>query len=96
MEPTANTPGDEHESPQERIERAIMELNECVSAELLDLIHQASPQFFESLVLDLLHTMGYGTSRSDLQRIGLEQAGSSAQGSESPAVLSPRPSRPHR
>jgi restriction endonuclease Mrr len=66
LEPTANTPGDEHESPQERIERAIMELNESVSAELLDLIHQASPQFFESLVLDLLHMLVNGARLTEL------------------------------
>jgi restriction system protein len=28
------------------------------------------PEFFEQLVLDLLHAMGYGTNRSDLQRVG--------------------------
>ncbi len=26
--------------------------------------------FFEQLVLDLLHALGYGTSRSDLSRVG--------------------------
>ena len=61
---------DEHESPQERIENAIVELNQSVGAELLELIHESSPQFFEALVLDLLHTMGYGTSKADLQRVG--------------------------
>ena len=30
----------------------------------------ASPKFFENLVLDLLHAMGYGTNRTDLQRVG--------------------------
>jgi restriction system protein len=29
-----------------------------------------SPSFFETIVLDLLHRMGYGTSRADLQRVG--------------------------
>ena len=61
---------DEHESPQERIEKAIVELNDSVGAELLDLIMVASPLFFEALVLDLLHAVGYGTSKSDLQRVG--------------------------
>jgi restriction system protein len=27
-------------------------------------------QFFETIVLDVLHKMGYGTSRSDIQRVG--------------------------
>ncbi|MFM2346257.1 MAG: hypothetical protein RL654_1010 [Pseudomonadota bacterium] len=29
-----------------------------------------TPAFFETLVLDLLHRMGYGANRSDLQRVG--------------------------
>jgi len=37
---------------------------------LIDSILSASPRFFENLVLDLLHAMGYGTSRTDLQRVG--------------------------
>lgn len=57
-------------SPDEQIEEAIGELADSVSRELLELIGAAPPQFFESLVLDLLHRMGYGTSRSDLQRVG--------------------------
>ena len=61
---------DEQESPQERIEKAIVELNDSVGAELLDLIMESSPLFFEALVLDLLHAIGYGTSKSDLQRVG--------------------------
>jgi restriction system protein len=31
---------------------------------------QVSPQFFETIVLDLLHKMGYGANRTDLQRVG--------------------------
>jgi restriction system protein len=29
-----------------------------------------SPTFFESVILDLLHRMGYGATREDLQRVG--------------------------
>ena len=57
-------------SPDERIDQAIGELNDSVASELLDLIGQSSPTFFEHLVLDLLHALGYGTSRVDLQRVG--------------------------
>lgn len=46
------------------------ELNEAVGAELLESILQSSPNSLEVLVLDLLHAMGYGTSRTDLQRVG--------------------------
>jgi len=60
----------ETQSPDERIEQALAELNQSVAAELLELIAEGSPTFFEHLVLDLLHAMGYGTSRNDLQRVG--------------------------
>jgi restriction system protein len=57
-------------SPEERIEAALTELRESVGRDLLENIGRAPPEFFEQLVLDLLHAMGYGTSRSDLQRVG--------------------------
>lgn len=57
-------------SPDERIEEALSELNESVAAELLELIGEGSPAFFEQIVLDLLHAMGYGTDRTALQRVG--------------------------
>lgn len=57
-------------SPEEAIEAALAELRESVAAQLLELIRQNTPQFFEGLVLDLLHAMGYGASRQDLQRLG--------------------------
>jgi restriction system protein len=65
-QPTPSEPG----SPDERIDQAIGELNDSVASELLDLIGESSPTFFEHLVLDLLHALGYGTSRADLQRVG--------------------------
>jgi restriction system protein len=58
------------QSPEERIDGAIDELNESLARDLLGLIASASPSFFERLVLDLLLAMGYGASRSDLQQIG--------------------------
>lgn len=63
-------PPSEGGSPDERIDQAIGELNDSVASELLDLIGESSPTFFEHLVLDLLHALGYGTSRADLQRVG--------------------------
>jgi restriction system protein len=58
------------ESPEERIEAALTELRDSVARDLLELIGRAPPEFFEKLVLELLHKMGYGTSRSALQRTG--------------------------
>ena len=57
-------------SPDERIHEAQRELHESVAAELLEQILQASPAFFEKLVLDLLHALGYGLDRSSLQQVG--------------------------
>jgi restriction system protein len=58
------------QSPEERIDAAISELADSVAAELHDLIVSASPSFFERLVLDVLHAMGYGVSRADLEQTG--------------------------
>jgi restriction system protein len=66
----AGPPGQDVASPTERIDRAVDEINQNVAEELLDLIGKSSPTFFENLVLDLLHRMGYGTSRADLRRVG--------------------------
>lgn len=61
---------DDSASPEERIEHALEELMDSVGADLLTNILDVSPSFFERLVLDVLHSMGYGTSRSDLQPVG--------------------------
>ena len=57
-------------SPDDRLEQALRELRGAVAAELLETLAAVSPSQFESIVLDLLHAMGYGASRSDLQRVG--------------------------
>lgn len=57
-------------SPDDRLGEAIVELRASVAAELLEALRTASPSFFETIVLDLLHKMGYGASRADLQRVG--------------------------
>lgn len=58
------------ESPEERLDSAVTELKDSVQAELLESIMQNSPGFFERLVLDVLHAMGYGTSRKDIEQVG--------------------------
>lgn len=57
-------------SPDERIDAAIQELNTTVAAELFEQILRMPPAFFEGLVLDVLHALGYGASEDDLQRVG--------------------------
>lgn len=57
-------------TPDERIDAAVQELCSAVAAELLEQILKMPPAFFEELVLDLLHALGYGTREEDLQRVG--------------------------
>ncbi|MEP6558307.1 MAG: restriction endonuclease [Burkholderiales bacterium] len=57
-------------SPDERLALALGELRRSASADLLELLSGVSPAFFETIVLDLLHRMGYGANRTDLQRVG--------------------------
>jgi restriction system protein len=57
-------------SPDDRLEAAIAEMRRSVASELLEVLAQVPPASFETIVLDLLHRMGYGASRADLQRVG--------------------------
>lgn len=57
-------------SPQERLERAFGELEDQLATDLLTQVREVHPVFFEKLVLDLLHAMGYGVSRRDLKQVG--------------------------
>lgn len=52
-------------TPEETIETAYQQRREALAAELLTLVKQATPAFFERLVVDLLVAMGYGGSRTD-------------------------------
>ena len=66
---TAET-GGLSQSPDDRLETALQEIRASVAGEVLELLAKVDPKYFESIVLDLLHKMGYGTNRSDLQRVG--------------------------
>jgi restriction system protein len=57
-------------SPDDRLEQALKELREAVAEELLENLLQVSPTRFEVIVLDVLHRLGYGGHRDDLQRVG--------------------------
>lgn len=72
VEPAVATtvPTDTVASPDDRLGQALLELRQAAEAELLELLSNVSPSFFETVVLDLLHRMGYGASRADLQRVG--------------------------
>jgi restriction system protein len=57
-------------SPEERLDQAIGEIRQSVMTNILEALAQVSPAFFERIVLDVLHRMGYGGGREDLQRVG--------------------------
>lgn len=67
-QPTSD--GSSTASPDDRLALAMAELRHSVAAEILESLAAVSPTYFESIVLDLLHRMGYGATRSDLQRVG--------------------------
>lgn len=64
------TPSPSAASPDDRLSQALSELRATVATELEETLAHVSPAFFETVVLDVLHRMGYGTSRYDLQRVG--------------------------
>lgn len=53
------------ETPEERLESSYAALRKELAQLILQQVMQASPAFFEQLVVDLLVAMGYGGSRAD-------------------------------
>lgn len=53
----------EQATPEERIEEASRELRAALAADLRERTMDQTPDFFEQLVLDVLHAVGYGGSR---------------------------------
>jgi restriction system protein len=60
----------ETRSPREQIEDALARIRASVARDLLAQIARQTPLEFESLVLDVLYALGYGTSREALVRTG--------------------------
>lgn len=62
-------PEEEHKenlrTPLEALELSYQTIRQSLANELLDTVKKCRPQFFESLVVDLLLAMGYGGSRKD-------------------------------
>ncbi len=52
-------------TPEEILEYTYQKINNDLSVELLDMVKNSSPAFFERLVIDLLIAMGYGGSRKE-------------------------------
>jgi len=61
---------DEAATPEERVTAAYRELRSALAAELRDRVLEQTPEFFEQLVLDVLHAIGYGGRREDVERLG--------------------------
>jgi restriction system protein len=55
----------EHETPEELLEQAHLDLKEQVLSEILERVRSCSPEFFEALVVEVVVKMGYGGSRKD-------------------------------
>ena len=59
----------ENLTPTEQLEIAYSSINDDLAADLLQKALEASPQFFEQLVLDLLLKMGYGGSNGVMAHV---------------------------
>jgi restriction system protein len=60
----------DEQTPEERIEAATQEVHAAIAKELLQRMAQAPASFFETLVLDLLYALGYGSTGGDVQHVG--------------------------
>ncbi|MHC0067341.1 restriction endonuclease [Nostoc sp. UIC 10890] len=56
---------DTSRTPEENLEIAIQKLTRDLASDLLQIIKNSPPAFFEKLVVDLLVKMGYGGTRKD-------------------------------
>jgi len=56
---------DDSDSPEDSLATAYLDLRSSLEAELLQIVKEGSPSFFERLVVDLLVKMGYGGNRQD-------------------------------
>lgn len=70
VSPTTNSPSMDNsllseQTPHELMENTFNTINSALASDILDAILNASPEFFESLVVDLMLAMGYGGSRKD-------------------------------
>lgn len=73
LDPKPSQPDQEdltRSSPDDRLDQALKELRDAVAVEVLENLLQVSPARFEVIVLDVLHRLGYGGHRDDLQRVG--------------------------
>ena len=53
------------DTPEEALELAYQTLKESLAADIIQVVKQCTPEFFEQLVVDVLVKMGYGGSRRE-------------------------------
>ncbi|MBL1459087.1 MAG: restriction endonuclease [Methylophaga sp.] len=58
----------EIETPDETLRAAHKQINDALSVDLIDRVREATPQFFEELIVGLLLAMGYGGTSEDAAR----------------------------
>ena len=64
----AQEPKEDDATPDEVLRAAHKKINAALAEELLDRVREASPSFFEQLIVDLLLAMGYGGTSEDAGR----------------------------
>ncbi|MET0332911.1 MAG: restriction endonuclease [Rhizobacter sp.] len=57
-------------SPDDQLEQALAELKQAAIAEVQERLAHVSSSFFELIVLEVLHRMGYGATRDDVTQVG--------------------------
>ncbi len=60
---------DERQTPIEKLDNAVRDLNQKLAVELLDYIREMDSYKFEILVIDLLQAMGYGGNREEAAQV---------------------------
>jgi restriction system protein len=56
-------------TPEEALQMSYQSLRQALAQEILQKVKEMSPRFFESLVVDVLVSMGYGGSRKDAGQV---------------------------
>jgi restriction system protein len=79
VEPISVAP-DTARTPEEQMAASHAALTSALEGDLLDRVREASPGFFESLIIDLLIAMGYGGGRAEMGRSEVQSFAGSLDG----------------
>ncbi len=63
--PQTESANPSEQTPEEALQEAYQSIRESLAADILDRISRNSPGFFETLVVDLMMSLGYGGSRAE-------------------------------